>query len=865
MADADLASPTPQTSGPSPDAIKAEAQKRGLVPSSDAVRAEALKRGLISDTSGGGSSDYDAVYRKIRGMDADVDYDTGASPIAKWWLGRSDNPKETTLALQNLYGAGNVGQDSSGRWWVKENGRKVEVFGAGQGIETGIQKLAYGALAYSPVMGGAIIGATTADTALPELPGVSAILGAGVGAVGGKALDEMSKAMQGIYAKTPRQELDTLDQAAVFNMAFESLGPISKAILAPIKNGLKSFFGITPEGERMTRELAKGGAAPPLKTATPGMVGLQWHQSFRNKVMGDPKYAENVAYIRSQLVKTLETEGFSEPEIQKMMSQFETKDAAISSTEAGEKVSARAAQAKQALEENAGFAKEQVDAAVKLSRETLDRDIQNISTRITAVNTAETGTNVAQAIRQSRQRFGAEMSRAYDAINDFVKANVKTENVVNTANVRPIVADILFSLPENAQAPILKEMRQLPAVISLKDAHALRSQLRQMAYSGNLTPGLTEHQLSEVADAVDNSITQAGKDLEATLGTNIATQLKNLDNAYRDGIRKFRDVTLNQIVNRARTGIMPDAETVAAMIARPGEMDRFNTIWKMLPDSTKAQVAAADMNRMVVKANGDSGMFLKQLESREPFLDKLYGKSGKEILSKVRELAEFDANLPSENALKHGNIAAAVDQEIRATRMLDIFVKQNPVAALANPKTADRAVKQIIWPGRESNTIAARDFLGPNSPEWKSIQTEALKDILSRAIVKSEDLSPRVIGNAMTSVLGSYTRKQLDILFPAGLEDDLRTLAKEANFLFPASEHDMSAGLAAGAVKAGLPFTAPAWIYAKLWGWLADHPVWLHNIASASKAKDRGEMITMRRIFMRAALSSSQAGPSNPS
>ena len=71
----------------------------------------------------------------------------------------------------------------------------------------------------------------------------------------------------------------------------------------------------------------------------------------------------------------------------------------------------------------------------------------------------------------------------------------------------------------------------------------------------------------------------------------------------------------------------------------------------------------------------------------------------------------------------------------------------------------------------------------------------------------------------------------------------------------------MSAGLAAGAVKAGLPFTAPAYIYAKLWGWLGDHPLWFHNLASVARRGDDSELKIMAKMLMQLAIRSSGSGP----
>lgn len=842
-----------------------EATKRGLVkPASQSVNPLSFS-GMQADEKTL-TQDVDPYLKQLRGMDADVDYDTGASSaLPKWWLARSDNPKEAQLALEHFYGPGNVGQDASGRWWVRQDGKKVEVYGGGQGLTTAGKHMLYDTLAYSPVLGGAAVGAGIAggaasETVVGALP--AAILGAGAGAASGKAIDELIKALQGVYAKTPYEELQRLGNDAIWNMTFETLSPAARAVLGPLKKGLRSFFGITEQGEAMTRRISgpQGGklfrkdtdqaGVPPLKTAVPGLVGLQWHQDFRNRVMGDPQAVQNVAYIRTQLQHVLEDSGYPPDQVNSIMEELTRKDAAQSSLSEGKMITSKVEGHIQSLQREA-------ESAVTTAKAATSDEIKALRD-LGAQDPGPLGKDIASSISQARSRFGAAMTRAYD----HVTAMTGGQSIVSTAEVKAQVGEVLDTLPETAHPPILKKIMDLPATVTLKDAHAYRSQLRQAAWSGNLTPGLTAHNLNDAASSIDEAISSAGADLESRGETNVAKALRGVDAAYAEGIAKFRDTMFNQTVRRARTGIFQDAGTVAAQYIRPGEGDRLRTLFGLMPPELRTRVGFADMANIQKEAKGTSEGFLDAVRKRGDMLDTVYGKdNANKLRTAAKALAALDGKLPSDMTLEPGRALSAIERQVKYTNELDKFVSENPIAALGIPKAADRAVRFITAPGRENVTREALTFFGKDSAEWKTIQTYALKGVLSRAMVQSADLAPTVVGPAMKEALSKYTRGQLDMLFPGGLENDLRDLADKAEFLFPPRSSDMSAGLAAGTLKAFLPWSAPAWVYAKMWGWVADHPIWFHNLASVARSGDVNELKAIRKAIYRMAILPMQAGP----
>lgn len=876
--------PTGSTTQGKPDraSLLAEAYRRNLLPPDQkAAYEEAQRRGLIGgqsqsltvgdvtkavgdvgsalvsqtadrDKLGGQVSDW---VRQQMGESADVDYDSGShSFFAKWLVARSDNPAEVHKVLEHLYGPGNYGQDKGGRWWVREDGKKVEVYGGGQGLETEAKKMGFGAFAYTPVLGGAAVGGALGVEAAGEFPPAAVFtgpLGAGAGAAMGKLVDELAKGLGNFYAKTPYRELQTLKSTFIWNAVWEGLPPSLKAVGGKAKDALRSFFGITDAGERMTRQIVLGGGKPPLKTSVPGLYGLQWHQEYRTKIMGDPKVPVNTTYIRGQMEQTIRDAGYSAEETDGMMTELMQKDSAHSTTETGMQIT-------QIVGSHMESLKTEADAAISTAKAAVERDIKDIKD-LGDQDPGDLGRDIAQTITDERSNFGKAMKRAYTHVTEMIG----NHPIVPTSGLKGEVEQILDTLPENAQPPILKKIMDLPDTITFADAHSYRSELRRMASSGNLTPGLQEFNLRQAATAVDDAMTETGERLTKGGHENVAAALKQVDEAYRAGIAKFYDAQFNQWVRRARTGIFPDATTVARQIMRPGEEQRLQTLLGMMPLELRERIASADMRNILDVSQDSAGKFLQEVNRRKGMLDSLYGHNRAAALRRAaKELAALEGKLPENLSLDPGVAASALERQAALTKQLDKFVEENPIAALGVPKAADRAVAMITRPGRENVTEQAMNFLGPQSEEWKAIQKHALIDLLSRAIEQSASLEPTVVGDTMKAVLQRYTRKQLDMLFPNGLEGDLVVLADRANYLFPKGEGpDMAAAFAASGVKMGLPLTIPFYIHAKIWGWMADHAIWFHNLASIAKSGDVSEFKAFRRMLYRIATRSSMQGP----
>jgi polyhydroxyalkanoate synthesis regulator phasin len=871
--------------GPSHEDLLGEAYRRHMLPPDMAsAYEEAVKRHVIADprnvglhdeaardlglTVGGlrvGAGEVSDYVKLQRGQLPDVDYDAGSGNMfTKYLVANSDNPQEVHLVLSHMYGPGNFGQDHGGRWWVREGGKKVEVYGGGQYVGTEMEKALYGFYAYTPTMAGALTGGVLGSEAGPW----GTVGGAAGGAVIGKATSELFKALGNFYAKTPWEEVKTLGQEAIWNAAFEAISPFAKFVLKPMWNSfILKVTKITPEGAAMTSEIIRGGGKPQLETSVPGLSALIYDQKLRKYIMGDPKDPGNVAYIRSQLVQALVKHGdFGEEEADEIIEQLMRKEAAVSGAEASRGVS-------DVVQRHIQNIEGQARAAVEAAHSGLSAEIEEIKAATLRADPGRLefegkpfGQQTADVLIGERSRFGRAMSDAYEALDKMAGG----KRIVDTATLKSDVKAILKLIPEAERPPVLIDISQLPKMITYARAHSYRTILRALAMNENLMRSVPQHQLHEAAEAIDEAITATGEVLEKSGQKNVATALGQVDAEYAEGIAKFRDAQFNAWVKRARTKIFPDPSVVAEELINPGETQRLQEFMKLATPEYRARLAAHDMRNIfssAEKSGNYAGVLWKEIERRGRMLDIVHGPDAANVLRRAsKELADLEGQLPEGIARDSaGRAARALQEEAALTAQKDAFVKDNPIAAFANPKTADRAARAITFPGNEHVTEEAYRFFGPESDQWKALQTYALKSLITRAIGKAPNLKAVIIGDAMKKILQRYTKSQLKLLFGEGMEADLRLIADKADFLFPESTQEMQASLKAGSIKGRLPWTIRPWIKAWIWGWIGDHPQWFHYMAGtmrrAAKTGNWEEVRMMAKFFRTIAIRSYHQGP----
>jgi hypothetical protein len=115
----------------------------------------------------------------------------------------------------------------------------------------------------------------------------------------------------------------------------------------------------------------------------------------------------------------------------------------------------------------------------------------------------------------------------------------------------------------------------------------------------------------------------------------------------------------------------------------------------------------------------------------------------------------------------------------------------------ANSKTPEDAYRWLVSPGQTDRLERFVKVMGKNSAVVDAVQQRALRELLSGALVRTE--TGEATG-ALEKSLSQFTTKQQRMLFPNGLDKDIRTVAKEIGFLYPKIKDPAMAGFTAGTI-----------------------------------------------------------------
>lgn len=794
-----------------------------------------------------------AFMATLGGKAPDVDYSASAPWNVRLAAARADNPDETAAALERRVGKGNYGQDPAGRWWVKNpDGKKVAL--RPSGAVGAVTNFGVDTEAASPVLAGGLGGA--AGGGMIGGP-IGAVLGAGVGAMGGKALDEGEKALEGTHRKSVKEEVGTIANEGAINAGMEGVGPIAGRAARGVGNFVRNFTGTTPETRASTRNLVAAGARPPMLSAAPTAKLLQQDQRMRNLIMSDPQAKRNTQYVIERGRDVLRAEGMGQDQIDSIMDEILDQDARMSGADVGRGLA-------DAAQEHVGALRAEQVAATQTAAKALG-DAERGLRDFAAGQEGRLGEDVANAIVEKRREFSRIMGEAYSRI-DQMAGNAP---VVPITAYRNRAQAIRLVTPPSELPPMIAALADSPEdlKLSFKQAHDIRSFFRQQARANlsSLTPGVNAHNaitaanesgraLEEIADLGDH-MDLPGIANDNGLPNEAIRALRRVDALYKDGIEKFHNATMNRLVKDAKDGIFPDPNEVAKQILAPGHLEQARTILDLLPQSVRDQVARADAYNVIMKTVDpktglvDGGLLRAVLTdpSRVAVMDLAYPP---QVMTQMRQLGDELAALNGQLDVREiSNFSApeverALKTSINRAREIDAFVKGNVLRGLANPDPliVDRAADSLISGGQGVHLAAVRQFLGADSPQWQSVQRYALKKVLREAVVETPTLSKSIEGRAIDEQMLKWTPEEQDLLFPDGLKEDLRLLAKDAKFIFPSDMNEAGTSIAAAEVKAGFPFHVRAVMkYAKykLAGAIADSPGLLRYLADAER-KEKG-------------------------
>lgn len=837
---------------------------------------------------------YQTTTRAIAGRNPNADYESGTDLTDQLIIAQSSTVEEALHGLRGRYGWENVTVDAMNRPLVivNNNGNPKIVQPGIHGVRGFVADL----YAKSPAIAGAGMGAIAGFGAAGP-PG--AILGAGIGGLAGGGLIEIEKALTGRFDKDSKELFNALADEFNWSMAGQAGGEaVAKGVKAVTRGGLPRWFtGATPETESLTALSLRYGVAPPVRSFGPSMKATQFHQSLAEKIMGPFGEKKKLQMMEELIRDSLHTAGVKDVDgaVRQVMSATPVVE---------EELGLRMTKAVQA---HAKKLDDQVAATRNEALRMADDQVKALDAIMaTPEGAADIHQKVAEGIMAARQRFSNSARHAYTQID----VDLGGASVVPMSAVKKAVAELEASLPHaegvaaraassavppvygpsgeilrsgrpavaaaegEAGKPIftdptlksrLQEIQRLPDMVTFGEAQQIRTNLRELGLSDDLTPGPVKHHFRELQRITNDAFSAAAENPEVAPAVKA---LRATDKWYREGIREFDDRILAKVVRDAQRGLgQMDPEVLDRLVVRSGFTERTRGLLKMLPADTRASLAEADWTSIrSLATNPDGTLNPTKLDSlisaRGKVLDTLYGPN---VAGEIRSLREkmlaisptLTRGLNVEQ-LQPGQFKATLQALEKQQREFDGFMDKSFLRSLSKPGYEhDQAVSWAIEPGHVARLKEAVQFYGEQSSEIVGLREAAVRRVLQKAIDREQSgAGVRVSGKGLIGELDRYSATEQKILFPSGLDEDLRTVAQLANFWFPpAAEGSMAAGLAAGAIKMALPFgVVGASAYgggagiagsalvaagaAGLWGWLLSTPGVVRYLALGLKGNE---------------------------
>lgn len=835
--------------------------------------------------------------------DADIDYKSGAPWDVRAQIQGAANPNEIYKILDRRYGKGNFGQDRNGQWWVNETvaapapvdrsklpsrlefGGIAPIMGPREPTSTerrrvavmpsgavgGLKSFLSGTVSSPWATAGGILGGAVGSPA--GLPGM--VGGAAAGATIGAALDRFQKWAFSTFDQKPAEAVAGVASEGLAAGIATMLGPAASKVGRGIQKGIQRFYGTREKGKitepaRMGRELGLGGdprtrpsAIPPVGSYAPEATSPRAKQELRDYLMGKGgTHAErmNAIYLDSRMIGALQEAGYSPAEIAKIRGDADSvRSAQLSTREAGRELT------KVASGELGGH----MDLAERErqgARLLLDREIQMVDQLANAPDSL--AQNVADAIVLARARFGRAMSESYKALD----REFAGQKLVPTEDIQLAAQHLVSTLPPSAVPPqIVRWARgfftstadDIETRITTENAHAVRSLAREKgAFQDIAGSGLSGHNWRTLAAAADAAL---GK-TEGDLGTYYATKLRSLDTQYKEGIRKFEQREINQLVQQVKAGILPVPEKVAGIIMKGDYVNLAEQVKSIMPNAVWQRVLQADLRTMLDAATRmdksgmmtlDGAAFLRVMHDRADLLSRTYPPSWIGGLRQMAaSLAAYDGQIDVralQGMADPLGVIKKLETAVAAAQAADRFATRHPLGALASgdPVKVDAAVRAITRAGAEETTVEAFKIL-ENHPEARDQLRKAfITRVFANAVMETPSMQKVIAGDAIDRTLRGLTPRQQELLFPGGLADDLRLLAKEARFLFPKSADDIAKSLAGRAIQLKMPRPMALLHYgmARMAGWIYDNPRVLKFLTNELKDNpQRGRLIARALI-----------------
>ena len=745
-------------------------------------------------------------------------------------VAKSDNFDEKELYFKNKYG-----KQAVSREWGDDGRPALVVNAGGKTFRVGEAGFVAQLTADSPKLIGMAAGGIVGFGLGGPL---GAAGGAAVGSAAGKALIEGQKSLEGNrFKKTMGEDVSVSLNAAKEGAEGEAGGRVlgnlaGRAMTAHLP---KFITGATDKSLSQVKDAWLEGARPSYRSMAPDLKKLQRTEAIADRISGAyiSQIDRNKAYITAHMKDTMTANGIPPDFVDRIAQEIDGASQTVSHTALGEDI-------KSSVKAHVDAMNSTIEKTGKVADSHIDSQMENINRVIDSTTHGHLAPEVEKQILSAKKDFESTARDIYGRINTLLGGApvVSTDFISDVA--KSIVSqkgpDIVGKIVRQAahdfkkpnigpdDAVLLSEFGiSMPTEgkISIEEAQRWRTTLRKKGRCPNLTHNMMERDYLRLAEATDDAIQGAADHPAAKPAVDA---LNHADKWYRENIRKFGDTQIKSMLKNIQSGAPPDPENIVKVIATVGKSARTTQLRTMLGPETWRKVQSVHLNDFMIRMKSDTAggasidgqKILSSLSGarEQRSFEAVHGTAETAQMREIgRMLAARMGKVPVEE-LASGNVKAALMKMQAQKTALDDWMKTNALSALATDgKGAEEAYQWVARPGAETEprTVAVAKTFGENSPQIAGMRQAALEEIARNS---TSEMIEKGGNSGIKKALGAYTPAQTKILFPDGLDKDLKAVSDVIEFMYPRESGipDTSAApsLTAGAIlNRSLPVRLP--------------------------------------------------------
>jgi len=696
-------------------------------------------------------------------------------------------------------------------------------------------------------------------------------LGGAAGGMAGKTADEAAKAATGLEAKSPAGIIKSIGKEGEAGAAGEAGGRLVSSLVGRVtRGGLPHFFtGATQESDELAATTAARGGVPPIRSIAPHMGVAKWHEALSRSLVGAFNEERNLNFIRGEIKDALEEIGVHHADLNSVMAEIEDTTAASATRELGASLGSKVAEHQDLLAKT-------VTSAQEGANEALAKDMAEVNRLGKAKRPpGDLATDVADKIISARQDFSKASTRVFQHVDSLFG----DAPIVPTRIVKRQAEELAKNLPKERFA-LVHELAALPDKIKPSEMQSYVTKLRELGEPEDLAAaGVTKHEWRLLKKMADSSFEDGVRG--GSVDPRAVKALQGARKWYGDGIRKFEDAVFNKEIDSIKSGMPPNPSVIAKMLLKPGFDARAVELRKIVGGEVWSRVGTEYLRGLIADASKlghlEGATLKASLSEQGGLLDIAVGRKAADATRQMADrAAALEGKIPLNTLVSGDSMLSNIERLNKAVEVQEQFLNGHFLSELARPGFMhDEALNHVVKPGQTERLKAAFDWFGEGSDAVAEVRQTFMTRLLKQSMTETQSGIKTVDPNRIFHGLRGYTKEQQELLMPAGLNDDIRMIARHARFLFPQAGSDMSAGLAAGAIKSAMPFgtigkavgmasggsitglAMSAYAYAVGWGWILSRPTtikWIAQGLDGNTATRRAASYTMQSIFDAAAL-----------